>query len=711
MKSYLLIIVLFTISLFQAASQAPDWVWARSGPSGISGGSEGISVTTDLYNNVYVTGFYKDTIRFGTYTLSAVVGQENAYLAKYDPYGNVLWAKGNQDLSNLSFAVGYGVCTDAFGNCYLTGSCGDGVSFGPYTVTGSIFLVKYDASGNVIWAKCSGGFGVGSGYSVAADTFGNVFITGSFGAPSIAFGPYTLQCAGVEDIFLAKYDSSGNVLWAKGAGGSSGRDIANSVATDASGNACITGNFFSDTCFFGSYALVDADLWHNDFFIAKYDPSGNVLWAKRSGGTDNDQGNGIATDAAQNIYVEGMFFSSSITFDSYTLTNAAVADFLVKYDPSGNVLWAKKIGGVTNSPLFSEHCVATDNYGKVYLTGVFSGSIITFDTVILHSPSGPHDPMFVVAYDSSGHALFAKALASGGDDWNSVATSPSGCVYISGDFASTRMTVGNDTLTLMPSSSTENVFVAKMCYSGPAANFTCSDTSICAEGNNCINFLDQSGSNPTSWHWIFNGANPSSSNLQNPTNICYGTPGTFPVTLIVTNFSGTDTLTVSPMIIVGSPPPPPVITVVGTDTLISSHGSSYQWYLNGIAITGATDSFYVEHQSGTYSVQISDNSGGCRALSTGVAVGVIELSDGEGITIFPNPFSDELTVTASPPAPLQRRGEELEIIIYDIASRKILRQKFTSSLSINTRSIAQGVYLYEVKSKDGILARGRVVKE
>jgi len=109
------------------------------------------------------------------------------------------------------------------------------------------------------------------------------------------------------------------------------------------------------------------------------------------------------------------------------------------------------------------------------------------------------------------------------------------------------------------------------------AIFTSSDTAFCDEAGKCIDFFDHSIGNPTSWHWIFPGATPDTSDLQNPTNICYYNTGTYAVTLIVTNSSGSDTLDVSPHIIFTVPPPPPVITVSGGDTLISTHCFSYQW--------------------------------------------------------------------------------------------------------------------------------------
>src|SRR6185436_7973417 len=112
------------------------------------------------------------------------------------------------------------------------------------------------------------------------------------------------------------------------------------------------------------------------------------------------------------------------------------------------------------------------------------------------------------------------------------------------------------------------------------------------ETGKCIDFTDQSLNSPTSWQWFFPGATPDTSTKQNPTNICYTVPGTYAVTLIVTNSGGSDTLNVSPMVTLGQAPPLPVITLSG-DTLTSSQAYSYQWYFNGSQIAGATDSFYV----------------------------------------------------------------------------------------------------------------------
>src|SRR6185437_4146300 len=174
------------------------------------------------------------------------------------------------------------------------------------------------SSGTVLWAKSAGGGGNDNGYSVSTDAAGNAFMIGYLFSPAITFGTYTLTNAGAVNMFLVKYDANGNVLWAKKAGGTS-NDFGNSVATDAIGNSFVTGSFQSPSITFDTYTLTNTSGVH--VFIAKYDANGNTLWAKNSGGT-NGAGNSIGTDAIGNVFVTGRFSSPTITFGTYTLNNA-----------------------------------------------------------------------------------------------------------------------------------------------------------------------------------------------------------------------------------------------------------------------------------------------------------------------------------------------------------------------------------------------------
>ena len=217
------------------------------------------------------------------------------------------------------------------------------------------------------WARRAGGTDYEYGYGIARDGANNTIITGKFEGPA-TFGSITLAGIGSDDIFIAKYDESGNVLWAKQAGGTS-NDYGRSVATDISGDIIVTGMFYSSATF-GSITLTSAGGY--DFFIVKFDAStGNVLWAKRAGGAETDCGFNVETDESGNIFATGYFYGSA-TFGSTTLTTAGASDiFIAKYTGSGNLLWAKRAGGTGSDYGYG---IATDKSGNCLVTGSFYGS-------------------------------------------------------------------------------------------------------------------------------------------------------------------------------------------------------------------------------------------------------------------------------------------------------------------------------------------------
>lgn len=547
MKKLFCLIGMF-ITFGVCAAQIPDWDWARSATCQTNTGlGEGIAVASDAWGNVFITGSFSDSsISFGNYTLyRSNINGASIFVAKYDSTGNVLWAK---NAGGTGGGEAEGIATDALGEVYLTGGFSGSVIFGNDTLNstnyGHVFVVKYDSSGNALWAKSAGGtLGSAGGYSVTSDPLRSVYITGTFSSPHITFDFVTLTNSGNTDLFIAKYDSSGNVQWAKNAIGSS-VDYGFSITSDPLSNLYITGSFLSPSLIFGIDTLINSG--NKDMFLTKYDSSGNVIWAKRAGGNAEDDGYSVALNAS-GVYATGFFNSSPIIFGTDSLiSNGNYNTFLSKYDSSGNVLWAKSFTG--GFP----YTVASDANDNTYITGSMdtSNSSMTFDTVTVQLPTNSFDPMFIVSYNSTGHALWGKALSSGADDNNSVATGTNGSVFIGGDFYYVNpFIVGNDTLIR---TGIEDIFVARLSYSS--------------------------------------------------------------------------------------------------------------------------------------------------------SVGISEVSIDNGFSFYPNPFNDYLKISTN-------NSKLSEIILYDITSRKILQQEFTTSTTINTSQLAKGIYIYEVRNKNGIIKQGKVVKD
>jgi hypothetical protein len=360
-------------------SSSGNVIWANGEGGTASAYSNGIA--TDASGNIFVTGMFGGTsITFGTITLNNTPGgYYDMFIVKYDSAGNVQWAKkaGGADWDEAK-----GVSTDASGNVFVTGQYkSSSVTFGTTTLTNSglvdVFTVKYDGSGNVLWAKKGGGGSNDYGYGISTDANGNAFITGSIAGLGSVFGSDTLHPSGSPSIFTVKYDPSGNVLWAKTpTGGGAGLGIA----ADAGGNAAVTG-WFGGPITFGSTTLTNAGGY--DMFIVKYDATGNVLWANRAGGTSDDNTLGITCDATGNIIATGGFMSPSITFGSTTLTNTssgAIDIFVVKYDSNGNLVWAKGAGGTGTEAGYS---VSADAGGDAYITGQYWNAPITFGSATL----------------------------------------------------------------------------------------------------------------------------------------------------------------------------------------------------------------------------------------------------------------------------------------------------------------------------------------
>ena len=438
-------------------AQGLDFQWAFSSTDSlISGGQvEGNYNTTDINGNVYIVGVFNLIADFDPSISSANLmynGEYDIFLAKYDILGNYLWAIG---IGSTKYDKGTCVAVDSIGNVYITGYFQETVDFDPSAATanltstgngGNIFLAKYDVNGNYLWAKNIGGSGSGDGHSLVLDHTGNICLAGSFSG-TLDFDPSgstaNLSSSGNSDVFLAKYDTSGNYNWAIRFGGNT-TDSGNSIAVDSVNNIIITGSFRGVADFDPSAGIASiAAAGSADIFLAKYDANGNYLWAKAMGGVSSEGGGSLVIDNTGSIYLTGGF-SGLADFDpsagTANLFTGSIYNndiFIAKYDANGNYVWAYKIGGADLD--FSRRIVA-DNLGHIYLTGGFN-STIDFDpsanTSNFTATAGID--LFLAKYDTSGAYIWAMSAGSIYTDYgNSIVINPvSGNICMTGYFSDT----------------------------------------------------------------------------------------------------------------------------------------------------------------------------------------------------------------------------------------------------------------------------------
>lgn len=460
--------ILFLLALLSGMhttrAQTPDWMWAKS--TGSVSNDYSNAVCTDADGNVYITGtFQGSTITFGKYTLrNTSEGFLDFFVVKYDPQGNVMWAVSDGGQRD---DYAYGICTDAQGNVFVTGYFGSPtLTIASSTLVNEsgfdVLVAKYDPSGIAQWGR-SGNSDTQSttaySYGIGADSFGNVYITGSFGyGTNISFDGNTLQNLGGYDMFLVKYDNDGNVQWANRMGGSD-VDGAQAIYVDSNGNSYITG-FFINQAIFGGISLVSTNIAYMEIFVAKYDSNGNCTWANYAEVPETGNyasGMGVAADEFGNAYVTG-YFQYSLSFGDDTLSNEGSRGlFMAKYGIDGVPLWGRSAGG-TGTDYGSGACV--DPNGNVVFTGYFGSSFLNFGGFPVINSNVGYNDVFIARYDPDGNALGALGIGGPDNDYGmAVATNVDGDIHSTGYFGSYSL---NFSGTVLTNSGSNDTYLAKL---------------------------------------------------------------------------------------------------------------------------------------------------------------------------------------------------------------------------------------------------------
>lgn len=326
------------------------------------------SVAVDAADNVYIGGFFQGSVDFGGGSLASL-GDRDIYIAKFNSSGAYQWSKRFGD-ANEQWCMSMDV--DDAGYVYLTGYFLGTVNFGGANLssTGSyqVFLASLDSDGVHEWSKQFGDAADQRGTSVTADAYGDVYMTGIL-TGTANFGGANLTGAGGFDIFLAKFDALGVHQWSKRFGDAANQD-PHAVMTDHWGCVYLTGGI-AGTTDFGGGGLISAGSY--DAFLAKFDASGAHEWSHIWGDAAIQSGGSIATTSLGDVFLGGTL-EGTINLGGGNLTSLGGSDFyLAKFDVSGVHQWSQRYGDSTKYQFVNG--VATDGADDLYATGSFQGTV------------------------------------------------------------------------------------------------------------------------------------------------------------------------------------------------------------------------------------------------------------------------------------------------------------------------------------------------
>lgn len=302
---------------------AGNYIWMKEGKSVSQVSTR--QMTIDPFGNVIIVGYYGsstvDSVNFDGLKI-VTNGQRDIFVVKYNNDGVVQWGVTGGGLKSGEEAKA--VTADAAGNIYVTGIYNDTATFSGTVLNGrggsEIFIAKYTPTGQLSWVKSAGGAKEDEGSAIALDGQGNLYVSGRFDSAAF-FGTTLVTSIEGYDAYLAKYDTSGNLLWVV-TGGGAGQDYLNYIECDADGNILGIGNF-TTAATFGPYNLTAVG--SEDVFFIKYNPQGYVQWIKQGGGSGIDKGNVMCVDLGGNLIGAG-FFNATAYFGNDTLVSAGVQD-------------------------------------------------------------------------------------------------------------------------------------------------------------------------------------------------------------------------------------------------------------------------------------------------------------------------------------------------------------------------------------------------
>ncbi|TWH57208.1 putative cell wall-binding protein [Desulfitobacterium sp. LBE] len=396
-------------------------------------GDVGTSIKVDSSGNVFIGGTFfgeLDVDQDGIYELSGNQTYTTGFIAKFDMNGNYQWSIGIAGSAASSVTR---LAVDSSGNVYTTG-----IYTGSATVTGrdgtsaaftegagkNIYVMKLNNNGNIVWSVTGQNLGGDpSALGIAAnDSTGDVYATGTFYKMNIGGTLYNRLGTIGMDSYILKISSAGTLQWFKTMASTNGNEHIAQVAVDSSGNLIVVGDFSAPAASFdidpgtGTTSLTGNGV---DGFVAKLDPSGDLVWYKLATGTGSgsEMVTRVFLDTMDNIYAAGTInIAGTHSIDGESLVCAGNTDaFLWKLNSSGTTQWVKSVGG-SGEDSFVDVEMAPNNEARVILKISDTADVDPGPAIQNAVTSDVNKMAFVIATWSASGELAAFLSANLGGD-------------------------------------------------------------------------------------------------------------------------------------------------------------------------------------------------------------------------------------------------------------------------------------------------------
>jgi len=711
-----------------------QWIWDRT--YGTFGFDQAEVVINDPWENIYVAGTTESPGMATPGAFQTVQGQTgDAFLMKVDPAGNTIWSTYYGDAGFDEFDD---LRLDGAGNIIgVGGSMSSGLNtMSPSYAGGSdAILFSFDTAGARLWCRYFGSSGGDYAYALDFDATGNIFIAGSTNSTiGLVAGanPYQSVMTGfpATDAFLAKFDNTGQTIWATYFGGSA-FDIAASLEVTSGGNVLFGGNTVSTSGIASGNAIQPTfGGGSQDGFIALFSGAGSNIWSTYFGGNGVDNLFSVALDKSDEIYAAG--YSESTTGISTPLSyqptyNANGDAFLTELTDCTPVAMISSISGLGTlcSGEVAAYSITPVSGATTYTWTIPSGFIGTSNTNIINVTAGmtggsisvtasnncsnTQASTLTIAVNAPGNAAIVPILNPAlcqGDSIVLFATI-TGMTYqwllngspIAGSVNDTLhvLSAGNYELVTNLGSLCADTSVAVTITASPlpqmpgpinGSQTVCQDSSAIYTVANDPNVTSYTWTLPPGWAGL------------SSTNSITVTPGTSAgvISAVANNNCGQSSA--QSIAVSSSPAPVVVINAFGSLVFTTNIFNTYQWYYNGNLIPGATNQSYTWSAPGTYYVIVFD--GVCSAKSNALTLpltGLETVNVSNQLNIYPNPNNGRFVVSL----PFTGNGP-LILDIVNLHGQSVYTTKVAvnsqSSIDIQTDNMAAGVYLLKLQMAD-----------